>query len=254
MGKLSVSPALVLRHVDYRDADRVVTLFTRDLGRISGLARGVRRSTKRFGGRLDLFTLAEVQFREGRGLYHLESATLLSAHLGIRADLLRISWAAHLSELTQKLCAEEQPHPRAFQVLARAMAFLSDAREVDEGALRGAELALLMDAGYSPELDACVVCRRPVGGGGRFHFVVTRGGCVCDRCMPGPSGIPVAEEVCTRLSEAARAWPDETKVLGLDEVSLRQAREILDAFVGYHVGGRMKSARMLQDLLSSPGR
>ncbi len=253
MGKVNTSPAVALRHVDYRDADRIVTLFTRDHGLISGLARGLRRSTKRFGGRLDLFTLVQLQYREGRGLYHLEAADLIDAHLGIRTDLLRIAWASYLSELIQKLFAAEEPHPVAFQVLTRALGYLSDTRDVDEGALRGAELALLMDAGYFPELDACVVCRRPVEEGGRFTFVASRGGCVCDACMPGRGGIPVENRVCTQLADGAHAWPETPSPTGLDSRSLKQAREILGAFVGYHVGVRMKSAKMLQDLLGDGG-
>ena len=254
MGKVNVNPALVLRHVDYRDSDRIVTLFTRDHGRVSGLARGLRRSVKRFGGRLDLFTLVEVRFREGRGLHHLEAATLLDAHLGIRSDLLRISWAAYLSELAEKLFGEEQAHPGAFRVLAAAMKFLSDSEEVDEGALRAAELALLVEAGYRPELEACVVCRRPVREGGRFRFVVTRGGCVCEGCPGGRSGIPLPVELCVAVSDAAASAEQGLDPLRLPESALRQVRELIGAFESYHVGGRMKSARMLQDLLPGPGR
>ncbi len=137
----------------------------------------------------------------------------------------------------------------AFEVLVRALGYLSDASQVEEGVMRGAELALLMEGGYLPELDACVVCRRPVDAGVRFTFVATRGGCVCERCLPGRGGISVDSALCRRLAEGARAWPDAMGPVGLDGRSLQQARDILTAFVGYHVGGRMKSARMLQELL-----
>ncbi len=249
MGKINVSPALVLRHVNYRDADRIVTLFTRDHGLIAGIARGIRRSVKRFGGRLDLFTLVEVTFRTGRGLHHLESATLLDAHMGIRSDLLRIAWAAYLSEMVEKLFGEEQAHEAAFATLLSAMKFLSGAPDPDEGALRTVELALLMEAGYRPELDACVVCRRPVREGGRFRFVVTRGGCVCGRCPGGEGGLEVSETLCTVMSRAVESLEGGLEPLRLPGASLQQLRALLGAFESYHLGVRLKSAPMLHDLL-----
>jgi len=246
------NPAIVLRHVDFRESDRVITLFTRDYGRISGLARGVRRSVRRFSGRLDLFSLAELQYREGRGdLVNLEGALLISAHLGIREDLFRIAWASYLSELVERLFGPGEPHPSAFELLVESLEYLGHRGALQEGVLRVLELRFLAEAGLQPELEACVNCRRPVGRELLFSFVVTRGGPVCERCAPVEAGQTIPGGTLELLSASLRMPLEALRTLEFTPEEAQGAKELLAAFLRYHVAP-LKSAAFLAGLEPEP--
>ncbi|HEY0839497.1 MAG TPA: DNA repair protein RecO, partial [Vulgatibacter sp.] len=107
--------AIVLGVVDYGDSDRVVTLLTRERGRLPAFAAGARKSKRRFAGALDPFTRLAVRLSEGKGeLYFLASCEVLSAHAGLRADLGRIGHAGYAAELCRELCREREPHPEIY--------------------------------------------------------------------------------------------------------------------------------------------
>lgn len=242
------SPAIVLRHVDFRESDRVVVLLTRDFGRISGLARGVRRSVKRFAGRLDLFSEVELHFREGRGeLCNLEDGTLVSAHLGIRDDLYHIAWASYFSELVERLYGVGEPHPEAYELLASALNYLSHPG-AQAAVLRGYELRLLVEAGLQPELEHCVSCRRSVLGELRACFVVTRGGVQCEHCIPIEPERVLPQESLRFLTAAIRKPPEQLKTLHCSERAAKGIRELMMDFTRHHVGGSLRSATFLAGL------
>ncbi|MFM7199226.1 MAG: DNA repair protein RecO [Myxococcota bacterium] len=247
--KCQHSRAIVLRHVDFRESDRVITVFTLEQGRMAGLAKGVRKSVRRFAGRLDLFSLVVLEHRDGRGeLSHFERADLLSAHLGIRSELYRIAWASFLCELVERLYGEGEPHPEAFEVLEATLSYLDTAARVGEGPLRAAELRLLCEAGLQPELEACAICRVGVESGRAFAFVVARGGLVCEHCQPSEQDEQVPAETIALLS-AALFCPLEglwRLPFGLREA--RGARSLLTSFVRHHVGERLRTASFLQEL------
>jgi DNA repair protein RecO (recombination protein O) len=251
MGRSIVNQAVVIRHVDYRESDRVVTLFTRDFGQIAGLARGVRRSVKRFSGHLDLFTLVEIRYQERRGLFQLESAGLISTNMGLRNDLLRIAWAAYFCELTEKLLGAGEPHPTAFHILVQALAYLSDSRQIREGTLRSLELKLLLEAGFLPELQNCVACRRPLEQVNRFTFVVSRGGPVCEDCASNESGVAISRHTLRLLSEAVTLPPAELPDLDFSRVETLRVREIVNTFIRYYAGISLKSSNFLMELMKT---
>ncbi len=111
--------AIVLRTVDYGESDRVVTLLSRERGKVSAFARGARASRKRFGGALEPFTLltAEVRVRGGSELLGLDSTHVLRGHGGIRGDLARIACAAYAAELARELVRDHEPHEELFELL-----------------------------------------------------------------------------------------------------------------------------------------
>lgn len=244
-----ISPAIVLRHVDFRESDRVVTVFSREQGRIAGLARGVRRSVKRFAGRLDLFSEVELHYRVGRGdLFNFENAELISAHLGIRNDLYRIAWAGYISELTEKLFGELEPHPDVYDLLSFTLRYLSDAPSVAEGPMRALELHLLSEAGMQPELMACGVCRATVESERVFAFVVARGTVVCEQCMAIDPDEEVPAATIGLLGSALALPLERVPRLHFTMKESMGARTLMNAFVRYHVGVPLRTASFLAEL------
>ncbi len=247
--KTLVSPAIVLRHTNYRDADRVVTFMTRDFGRLSGLARGVRRSVRRFGGRLDLFSHVELTWRPGRGeLVHLESAKLINAHLGLRNDLPRMAWAGVFSELVERLFQPDEVNAHAFDILAAVLSYSESVTDYEPTVVRLAGLHLLSVAGFRPELRVCVRCRRPPARHAPHRLDVSRGGIVCHACVPTGQAIPLSEATLDALAHSIDASLEELADVSLNPALKRELKDIFQAFVTYHVGEPLKASRFLAHL------
>ncbi len=157
-------PALVLGSVDYGDADRIVQLLTPERGRISALARGARRSTKRFAGALDLGNRVTASLRPGRGeLWHLQEAHLEHGRPHLRRDLDRIALAAYACELVSVLAPQDQPAPRLFGLLDVALLVLDAVTEPPRSAWRvGFEAKALSFSGLTPNLVSCDSCEEPL--------------------------------------------------------------------------------------------
>lgn len=154
----STTDAVVLRLVPYREADVIVTLFGRDRGKFSALARAARKSRRRFGGALGLLTLSRVDLAERRrgALWTLRSAEPIETFSHLAADMASFAHANYATELVRELTAEEQPDPPLFDLLIELY------RELGQGAsvsmLRAFELQLLEHLGLTPVLDHCTGC------------------------------------------------------------------------------------------------
>ena len=157
--------AVVLRSFRYAEADRVLHLYTRDRGRVGAIAKGVRKTTSRFGGRLEPFSHVELMLHQGSGdLHTVTGASLIDAHRRTREDPYRCSVGLVGAEAMLRLFVEEERNERAFEAVTR---FLEALDEVPSG-LKGRaavdplalafQLKLLWLSGYVPHLEACVEC------------------------------------------------------------------------------------------------
>src|SRR5919198_1265913 len=132
--RLYRTPAIVLKRMDLREADRILTLYTRDYGKLRAVAKGVRRTTSRSAGHLELFTLADVLLAQGRELDVISQADTLLAFRGVREDVLLTSHAYYLAELTDLLTEDRSENRAVFEALAESFADLErqpDARLVE---------------------------------------------------------------------------------------------------------------------------
>jgi DNA repair protein RecO (recombination protein O) len=254
---------VVLRTVDYGDADRVISLLTEERGKVSAFARGARVSRRRFGGALEPFTLLTVEARERRGsdLLTLESVSVLSGFGGIRGDLARIACAGYACELARDLVRDAEPHP---ELLALLVAYLGrlHAAAARPGALRAYELAALQAAGLMPRLSGCVRCGTrlesglgggaPPGGAARvtITFDPAEGGVLCEGCTGrGPSA-------ALRLSAGALGALGRLQAGGLpasdaEAISPALGAELKDAlsrFIEHHLGHRLASRKFLDEV------
>ena len=148
------SEAIVLRLTDYGEADRIVSLFTLEQGRLSGVARGAKRSRKRFGGALESFAhlRLQLQLQLGAGLPTLLSADIVSIFPGIRADLAKIGCAAYACELVERLAPEAEANPRLFRLLFSYLERL-DLAPPSPSDRRFFAVNLLKILGYQPQLE-----------------------------------------------------------------------------------------------------
>jgi DNA repair protein RecO (recombination protein O) len=249
--------ALVLRTVDYGEADRIVTLLTRELGKISALARGARRSQKRFGAGLALFGVGEATLvdKPGAELLTLEGFAAARGFPRIGLDVAKVALGGYVSELVRELVPVRQPDEAVF-ALAVDMLALLDEDDPRAEMMRVFELKLLEAVGLRPTLDHCLVCGEEAAmedDGPSVGFDPTRGGLVCASCRSAGAGGRALSPRAWRLLVAAqelsiaalRGGAERLGLVGRDNVECRDA---LAAFIEAHLGRPLKSVEFIHKL------
>ncbi|HUH01896.1 MAG TPA: DNA repair protein RecO, partial [Kofleriaceae bacterium] len=256
--ELEPTDAIVLRAICYREADQVLTLFTRAYGKVSALARGSRRSRKRFGGALGSFTISRVELSRGRGeLLTMSSATSVRAYLELAADMASLAHASYATELVGEIAPPEQPEPDIYDLLVELYDVLS-ARGPSVSVLRAFELRLLDHMGLAPVLDACVACGATAPAILEAPGAILdpgRGGVTCSGCAPATRNLGV--RMLSRDARAALLAARDASGLaaahdgGVPPPAARQAREALMSIVLSQVGRPMKSLEFAAKLAGS---
>lgn len=190
--------AVVLRTRPFGESDKIVTLLTEDSGKVTGIAKGAKRSRKRFGAALELFCHVRLDYRERRGtdLAFLERAVILRPWSGVVCSLDRYAAATHIIEVADKISAEREVGCDLYDVVVAALERL-DRAEPCAATLRIFELAVLAASGYGADFSRCVGCEAPLRDGdfgARVH--VPGGGLLCSGC----AGAEVAGIHLTRES------------------------------------------------------
>jgi DNA repair protein RecO (recombination protein O) len=197
------SEAVVLRSMRYGEADRILQLYTPNRGRVSAIAKGVRRTRSRFGGRLEPFFRLRIELHEGRSeLLTVTGAQTVDGYARLRGDAGALDAAARACDAVGRLFETSEPHPGVYNLLCRKLSLLDErAGEEDSSAGRAAALAfrlkLLLAAGLAPQLGACASC------GEREHLVGfsgAAGGVVCAACEAG--SFPLEGEAHRFMAEA----------------------------------------------------
>jgi DNA repair protein RecO (recombination protein O) len=256
MSRRAKVAAVVLRSVDYGDADRVVTLLTEERGKISAFARGARASKRRFGGALEPFTLldAELTERASSDLWTLDSVSVRRGFGSIRQDLARIGCAGYACELARELVREGEAQPELFALVVEYLERL-DARPADPTALRAFELRALRAAGVVPRLDACARCGGSFAADARLRLDPGEGGALCGRCGPAHARAPiVSAETAAALSRLLEGDFDGAAGVPLPQPSAVEARDALAAYIEHHLGKRLQSRKFLDEIAPMLGR
>jgi DNA repair protein RecO (recombination protein O) len=249
---------LVLRTFDQGESDRLVHLFTADLGRVSAIAKGARRSRRRFPGTLELFSVLDVRLVDPprAALMRLEGARLVASYEGLTADLRRYAIGCQLLELLNRLTGERQPNPDLLR-------FSLGVLETLAGEQPDRLLALLVLAktlarlGYRPQLASCTLCGAPLDAASRVAFEPRHGGGVCARCLSsdalgaGEGGRPltVPARVLHALDAGIRTPLLQRSSLGLAEPDVRRLEKMMRRFFQFHIGFELRTAQFLVEAL-----
>jgi len=251
------TPAIVLRVVNYGEADRIVTLFGRDTGRLSALARGARKSQRRFAGGLGLCALgtAAVRERAGAELGTLERFDATESYPALGSDVARMAHAAYAAELVGKLCAPHQVEVAVFDWLVSFLRLL-DADGASAERLRVFEIGLLSGLGFGPVLDTCATCGGDSFGGRApaemaFRWDPDRGGAVCTTCARG--GRPLQPAVRAALVRLSRTPLEEATAQALPVDVNRDCREALLEIINHHVSGPLKTVEFIAKVARAGG-
>lgn len=279
--------AVVLRHQPVGEADRILTLFTREFGKVRVSARGVRKTTSRLAGRVQPYTAGRFLLAKGRTLDVIAQAEIVHAFAGLGRDLLRSAYAAYVAELVDRFLPERDRHPDVFDAVLDALAVIEAAPE-DEAEIYALWFSLhLADSlGYRPEMGRCVACGRALpsgiasgdaeerasraagdpayggaGGTGRpapraaatWAFSPAAGGALCPACAADePSAVRVAPGVLATGAYLLRSTAEQARRLRVPERQRRELAGLLQAHLEYHLDGRLRAPAVIARLRQAP--
>ena len=162
--------AVVLRHSDWGEADRLVGLFTRQLGKIRAIAKGVRKMRSRKAGHLEPFTRTSLLLARGRDMFIITQAETIQAHTPLREDLLLVGYTSYVIELLDRFTYEEGENRALYRLLVDTLGRLST--EPDPIlAVRYYEIRLLDLLGFRPQLFTCAHCGKEIIVEDQYFFV-----------------------------------------------------------------------------------
>jgi len=181
--------AFILNVTSYGETDKIVTLYSFELGKITSIAKGAKRSKRRFVNKLEPFTCLEISCRPPKNgsLFFLSEAELINAYLSLRTVYSRYVAATFINELVQRFSGDQDADPAIFTLLAWAF----DSLEQDENPAKTASLFLLRllgICGYQPQLDHCSSCRKSIVQGEHFTLYPGNGALLCANCRNNTQG------------------------------------------------------------------
>jgi len=249
--------ALILRSVDFGESDRILHLLVPEIGRLPVIAKGARRSVRRFSGTLDLFNHVKIQvdIRRPNSLARLDQASLIDPFIAMRSDSARFALGCYLLELFDRLAPERGVRTDMQRLFAFALGAL---RMVAERApnqrLRTLiELRALDALGLRPEFSRCVRCGSTPVGRSPIGFHVAEGGVVCDPCCAQFDGITRVHPGTLRaLEQGLRLDFDRLDRLAMSGPLLAEAHQLLTRFQRFHLGVELRSGPYLERALRSP--
>jgi DNA repair protein RecO (recombination protein O) len=233
--------AVVLRSLRLGEADRIVHLYTQDRGRIGAVAKGIRKTKSRFGGRLEPFFRLRLVLYEGRGELHtVTQAETVESYPRLREHGTSLSTAAGACESVLRLFGESEANAAAYNLLCHELQLL-DAEPSAAGPanLLAFRLKLLLAAGFVPELSSCVHCGTEGLSAGGVMFSSAAGGVACGDCPAGDGfalGPDAHSFMTSALATPLREAPE------LNGPALTQVDRVVGGTVEYHAHVRLRSA------------
>ena len=231
---------LIVRSVDVFETSSVVTLFTRELGKVSALAKGARRLKSPFQGGLDLLGVSDIVLlhKASDALDLVTEAAPVERFASLRRDLAALYAGYYIAEILSDLTDSHDAHPKLFDAATITLRHLGEAEWRSRRLLRF-ELACLRELGLMPTLDTCTHCGVPVEArGDAFAFGLATGGVLCPGCRPGQPHVATLSgrtlEAIRVLASPGAGWRD----LDPSPASLAPVRTTVGNVVSHQLGRR----------------
>ncbi|MBI5683341.1 MAG: DNA repair protein RecO [Deltaproteobacteria bacterium] len=250
MSHLYTTSAILLNSIDYGESDRIVNFYTIDFGKMGGIAKGAKRSKKRFVNCLEPFSYVKIIFaqKQNASLVRIDQCELIDGFHSIKHSLEAIASGSYFLELLSEMVKEGQKNTRVFELLLNFLKYLDAGRE-PETLTRFFEIKLLSILGYQPHLDRCVVCKKLVDTDVKIYFSSPKGGIICQSCItPLEPSIPISHGTAKSLALAANAGFEGLSRLTLSFHIKNESARMLEDFIRYQLGKELKSKRFIKEV------
>lgn len=245
---LRETEAIVLRTYRLGEADKIVSLFTRQLGRLRAVASGAQRTKSRYGATLEPLSHVRVWVfeRENRDLLRLNAAELLESFFDMQKDYHVQLAAQYLAEVSERVLPERDVNERAFRLLLAVLRAMKFSREIDRPLLYF-NYWIMRLGGFLPELDRCMACGRTLGKEGGFYGPGSEG-LLCPGCRTSEARKSVPAQALALVRSACQGPLDRWIAAEKTPAGSLEARRFLEELIESHVERRLVTRSMLADL------
>ena len=247
------TPGILLRRVEYGDYDLILTFFSLENGKLTLIAKSAKRSVKRFGGILEVYSALELTCRpaRGRGLPLLEEAALISPLTGIRVDVRKTAYAGYWTELIDLWMEAEAPHREIYHLLEHALAALDDGQVAAEELSIRFQMRFMALSGFQPELSGCSDCGTALDHivDRQVRFDLKKGGLVCSRCgQTRTDSVYLSKGTLKQLLWTGKEDFSKARRVRFTSQGVREGLNFLEAFVPYHLEKNLRSLKFLRQV------
>ncbi|PZE22690.1 DNA repair protein RecO [Paenibacillus xerothermodurans] len=236
---------IVIRTMDYGEGNKIITLFTREIGKIAVIVRGAKKVKSRYSSVAQLFTCGDYLFFKSGQLGTLNHAEIIESNYRIREDLHKSAYAAYIAELTDRLLGDQEAHAFLYEQLAAALQALAEDKDM-QIVTHIYEMKIWMQAGYQPELQHCVSCGADSA---IIAFSSGMGGVVCGRCRGKDAD---ASDLSPGMLNLIRLFA-RMDIRRLGQINVKAEtkdalKQLMRSYFDTHVGIPMKSRNFLEQM------
>jgi len=231
-GRTQRVEAIVLRHTDWGEADRLLWLFTRELGKVQVVAKGIRKPRSRKAGHLEPFTRVELLLAHGRDLSIVTQAEAKDVYQALRENLVLVGYASYIIELLDRFTYEEGENIGLYRLLSETLSRLNTETQ-PAFAVRYYEIRLLDLVGFRPQLFHCVNCGEEIQAEDQY-FSFEKGGVFCPKCGVNEPGVcPVSMPALKILRHFQRSRYKEAQRVRLSSIVDHELEDLMGHYLTF---------------------
>lgn len=240
----------ILKSLHYGESDLIVTFYSNDFGKINGIAKGAKRSKKRFANSFEPFSLANVIFtsRIHSTLVFINACDVIEHYRGIRENLEKTLIASYFIDLADQFSPEGKKNESAFELL-RDFLQLLNTEKASDAVVRFFELRFLAVCGFEPTLDHCISCKTQVLNGNNYYFHPASGGIQCVNCVrPDGNNQTISAGTVRSLLLGRNMDTNKIRLFSMPERMANEASNMFCVFISHILGHDVQSRQVMEQV------
>lgn len=236
---------IVIRTTDYGESNKVVTIYSREAGKIAGMARGAKRANSRLSAVSQLFTYGYFLIQTGRGLGTLQQGEMIDSLRGIKEDIFKTAYASYIVELLDRSTEDREKNPYLFELLYQTLNYIH--QDFDPEIVTNIfEMKMLEVLGFYPEMSGCVHCGSTEA---NFGFSIRENGLLCHRCFGiDPHHLPLSQKTIRLLRLFYYMDIERLGTISVTDETKRELKKAISMYYDEYSGLYLKSRRFLDQL------
>lgn len=236
---------IVIRTLNYGETNKIITIFTRNQGKIGLMARGAKKTKSKLASASQLFFYGHFLYQRGKGLGTLHQGEAIDSFRTMKSDIIRMAYAAYFVEFTDKITDDHIAYPLLYDTLLQSLKWINEDVQPEVLALIF-NVKMLPLAGIAANLDSCIHCGRKEG---PFHFSMTGGGYLCGQCkMTDPYSVPLSVQASKLLTVFKHVPLERLGTVSVKKENIKQIKNVLDSYYQQNAGLQLKSKRFLDQM------
>lgn len=238
---------IVMKHTNLGEADKIITLFTEQLGKIHVVAHGSRKSKSKLLSSTQIFSYSEYVLYRGRNLFTVSQAETKESFQVLLDDLYTLTYSSYIMELVDSQAVEEEANIDLFMLVLKALYLLTDKSVDKELLIRAFELLSMIISGFMPELNECSLCKKSVHRNMRFS--ARFGGIICEECRDkDEDSMNIDASTINVMRFIIKTDIEKVRKIKISKENKNEMKKIMKNYIKYYLEKDFKSLEFLDDI------